>query len=44
MITNKSGTLRAMSTPKRAKRFVFIAILLWPLFASHIAIMTTIIN
>jgi len=44
MITNKSANLRALSTPKRAKRFVFIGILLWPLFVSHIAIMTTIIN
>jgi len=44
MIASKNANLRALSTPKRAKRFIFIAILLWPLFASHIAIMTTIIN
>ena len=44
IITNNSANFRALSTPKRAKIFIILAILFWPLFASHIAIMTTITN
>ncbi len=44
IITSERVHLRALSTPKRAKWFIFTAILFWPLFASHIAIMTTIIK
>ena len=42
MITNDCVHLRALSTPKRAKWFILISILFWIIFASHIAIMTTI--
>jgi hypothetical protein len=44
LITDNRANFRALSTPKRAKGLILISILFWPLFASHIAIMTTIIN
>jgi hypothetical protein len=44
MITNESVTIRAFSTPKRAKWLIFLVIIFWLLFCSHVAIMTTIIN
>jgi hypothetical protein len=44
MFTSRLATLRALSTTKRAKLLIYLAIIFWPLFASHIAIMTTIIN
>ncbi|CAF0919452.1 unnamed protein product [Rotaria sordida] len=44
MITNHRASLRAFSTPKKAKYVTFFCILFWPLFCIHIGIMTTIIN
>jgi hypothetical protein len=44
LITNNQANLRAFSTVKRAKRYILISIIFWPIFASHIAIMTTILN
>jgi hypothetical protein len=44
IITNNRATFRAFSTPKRAKLFICISIIFWLVFASHIAIMTTILN
>ncbi|CAF3411144.1 unnamed protein product [Rotaria sp. Silwood2] len=44
MFTSSRATFRAFSQPKRAKWLIFVAIIFWHIFASHIAIMTTIIN
>ncbi|CAF2571113.1 unnamed protein product [Rotaria sp. Silwood2] len=44
MFTSSRATFRAFSQPKRAKWLVFVSIIFWFIFASHIAIMTTIIN
>ncbi len=44
MITSNRVTFRAFSTPKRAKYFIFSSFIFWLIFASHIAIMFTIIN
>ncbi|CAF0748802.1 unnamed protein product [Adineta steineri] len=44
MITSEHANFRAFSTPKRAKYFILFSIIFWTLFASHIAIMSTIVN
>jgi hypothetical protein len=44
MMTNERATVRAFSTIKRAKLFIFFSIIFWLLFEIHIPIMRTIIN
>ncbi len=44
MITSNRVRFRAFSTTKRAKYFIFGSFIFWLCFASHIAIMFTIIN
>ncbi|CAF0925611.1 unnamed protein product [Rotaria sp. Silwood1] len=44
MCTSSRVKFRAFSQPKRAKWLIFLSIIFWPIFASHISIMTTIIN
>ncbi|CAF0951609.1 unnamed protein product [Adineta steineri] len=44
MITSDRATIRALSTPKRVKRFVLLAFIFWIIFPIHIPIMITINN
>jgi hypothetical protein len=44
MFTSNRASFREFSTPKRAKYFVCFAIIFWSLFASHILILTTVVN
>jgi hypothetical protein len=44
MITHRSATFRAFSTPKRAKWLIFFSIIFWSVFCVHILVMQTIVN
>jgi hypothetical protein len=44
MITSDRARLRAFSTPKRAKYFIFFSYIVWLVVASHTLIWTTTIN
>jgi uncharacterized membrane protein len=44
LLTSSRATYRAFSTPKRAKRLIFFAIIFWLLFLSFIPVMSTIVN
>ncbi|CAF4837310.1 unnamed protein product [Rotaria socialis] len=43
LITNDRAIFRGLSTPMRAKYTILLSIVFWPIFYSHIAMMTTII-
>jgi hypothetical protein len=44
LITNDRASLRAFSTPKKAKYLICFSIIFWFLFSIHIPIMITIVN
>jgi hypothetical protein len=44
LITDDRASFRAFSTPKRAKWFIFLAIIFWSLLGIHFPIMVTIVN
>jgi hypothetical protein len=44
LITNDRATVRALSTPKRAKYLMFFAVIFWLLLSVHLPIMATIVN
>ena len=43
LVTNERARLRAFSTPKRAKYFIFFSYIFWLIVASHLPIWTTVI-